>query len=263
MSVASSNSVHLAVHDLGGTGPGPPDLARDRVPRSVLPADRARARRTATTRSRSTTAATATRRSPTACRSIGSATATTPLAMARSFDAPVRAFGHSMGGACLLMAAHRDPAVFERLVVFEPIVFPPPDEAPPTMRRPTRSSPERGAGAATFALLRRGARRTTRASPRSAASRPEALDAYVRHGFAAGEDGQVHLKCAPEVEAGTFELGGKHRTWDVLPEIEVPVLVLAGSRRRDPAEPRRRAARGAAAERPVPCSSTTSTTSPR
>ena len=30
-----------------------------------------------------------------------------------------------MGGACLLMAAHRDPGLFDLLVVFEPIVFPP------------------------------------------------------------------------------------------------------------------------------------------
>ena len=34
-------------------------------------------------------------------------------------------FGHSMGGACLLMAAHRNPALFRRIVAFEPIVFPP------------------------------------------------------------------------------------------------------------------------------------------
>src|SRR5690242_9852027 len=33
-------------------------------------------------------------------------------AMARSVDEPVVAFGHSMGGATLLMAAHRDPALF-------------------------------------------------------------------------------------------------------------------------------------------------------
>ena len=34
------------------------------------------------------------------------------------------AFGHSMGGAGLLMAAHRDPDLFDLIVAFEPIVFP-------------------------------------------------------------------------------------------------------------------------------------------
>ena len=34
------------------------------------------------------------------------------------------AFGHSMGGAALLMAAHRAPDLFELIVAFEPIVFP-------------------------------------------------------------------------------------------------------------------------------------------
>jgi alpha-beta hydrolase superfamily lysophospholipase len=47
---------------------------------------------------------------------------------------PIDAFGHSMGGACLLMAASRDPHLFRRLVLFEPIVFPPP---PPVRRSPT------------------------------------------------------------------------------------------------------------------------------
>jgi len=50
----------------------------------------------------------------------------------------------------------------------------------------------------------------------------------VRFGFRLGPDGQVHLKCPPEIEAGTFELGGQHDTWSLLPSIPTPVLVLAG-----------------------------------
>jgi pimeloyl-ACP methyl ester carboxylesterase len=57
---------------------------------------------------------------------------------------------------------------------------------------------------------------------------PEALDAYVRFGFAPGDDGQVHLKCDPETEAATFEASGGHPTWDLLPQIDTPVLVIAG-----------------------------------
>jgi pimeloyl-ACP methyl ester carboxylesterase len=137
---------------------------------------------------------------------------------------PLIAFGHSMGGAGLLMAAHRDRSLFRALVLFEPIVFPP--------------DPERQAGAAN--PLADGARRRRASFPSYDAAianysekRPlstfpaDALDSYVRHGFGEGEDGQVHLKCLPETEAGTFE-GSGHATWELLPDILVPTLVLAG-----------------------------------
>ena len=38
---------------------------------------------------------------------------------------PSIAFGHSMGGAALVMAALRKPELFRALVLFEPIIFPP------------------------------------------------------------------------------------------------------------------------------------------
>ena len=158
------------------------------------------------------------------------------LAMGRAmrdvFDGPVDAFGHSMGGACLLMAAHREPGLFRRLVVFEPIVFPPAGIRPDNQESP----------------LVAGARRRRPTFPsfdaafeNYAAKRPlgsftrAALEAYVRHGFREAADGQVHLKCDPETEAQTFEGGGGHDTWDVLPEIDTPVLVIAG--RVEPMQP--------------------------
>jgi pimeloyl-ACP methyl ester carboxylesterase len=146
-------------------------------------------------------------------------------AMATVLDTPVAAFGHSMGGACLLMAAHRNPALFHHIVVFEPIVFQPEPrsaDAPPSplvegarRRRPTFASYD--AAIANYS-----------AKPPMNAFAPAALEAYVRYGFAEGADGQVHLKCRPEIESATFELGGRHDTYDVLGEIRVPVLVLAG-----------------------------------
>jgi pimeloyl-ACP methyl ester carboxylesterase len=140
---------------------------------------------------------------------------------------PVDAFGHSMGGACLLMAAHRDPTLFRRLVLFEPIVFPPPVDDPAAApagespmvagaRRRRASFPSYEAAIANFA-----------AKPPLGAFTPEALEAYVRYGFAQG-DGEVHLKCAPDTEAGTFATGSLHNTWDVLPDIRTEVLVIAG-----------------------------------
>ena len=40
-------------------------------------------------------------------------------------EAPMYGFGHSLGGATLLLTAHRIPDLFAGLVLFEPIVFPP------------------------------------------------------------------------------------------------------------------------------------------
>jgi len=147
-------------------------------------------------------------------------------AVSAATGAPLVAFGHSMGGACLLMAARREPELFERLVLFEPIVFPPggvrdPEAGPSPLiagaRRRRASFPTLEEAIANYA-----------AKPPLGAFTPAALDAYVRFGFRRGDDGQFHLCCDPEVEAATFEAGSEHRTWDALEEIEVPVLVVAG-----------------------------------
>lgn len=143
--------------------------------------------------------------------------------------APIDAFGHSMGGGCLLMAAHRAPQLFRRLVVFEPIVFPPGGVGD----TPT------GEGFESPMVVGARRRRTTFASydaaianfagkPPLNAFTPQALEAYVRYGFAESVDGEVHLKCSPETEAGTFATGGRHQTWEHLPTIETEVLVVAG-----------------------------------
>ena len=56
---------------------------------------------------------------------------------------------------------------------------------------------------------------------------PDVLRMYVAHGFAPSPEG-VRLKCDPEHEARTFENGGLHRTWDLLPEIATRVVVVTG-----------------------------------
>ena len=140
--------------------------------------------------------------------------------------APIDAFGHSMGGACLLMAAHRDPSLFRRLVVFEPIVFPPTGLLPDGEGSPLAAGARRRR--ASFASYDEAIANYASKRPLGGFT-PAALEAYVRHGFAPGEDGQIHLKCRPETEAETFETGGNHQTWAVLPEIATPVLVITGA----------------------------------
>jgi pimeloyl-ACP methyl ester carboxylesterase len=133
-------------------------------------------------------------------------------------------FGHSMGATGLLMAAARRPELFRLLVVFEPIVFPTDraqdPERPNTLRDGARKRravfDSFEAAIANFA-----------SKPPMAAFDPDALDAYVRHGFTQQGD-HVRLKCDPDTEADTFDNGGKHTTWDSLAGIRTRVIVVAG-----------------------------------
>ncbi len=136
------------------------------------------------------------------------------------------AFGHSMGGAGLLMAAAREPGLFDTIVLYEPIVFPSdgpavgPDGGPSPLvtgarrRRPSFESFD-------------AAIENYRAKPPMSSFDPEVVRLYVGHGFRPAPEG-VRLKCDPEHEARTFEGGGKHHTWDLLPEIETRVVVVSG-----------------------------------
>ncbi len=134
-------------------------------------------------------------------------------------------FGHSMGGALLLMAAHRAPRLFGLLVLFEPIVYPPVDpaaEPPPPGPLPAGARRRRR----TFPSIEEAVAHYGSRPPLDAFD-PEALDAYVRYGFTPDDEG-VRLKCEPQHEAATFEQGRIHRTWDLLADIQTPVVVASG-----------------------------------
>lgn len=141
---------------------------------------------------------------------------------ARHGGGPIDGFGHSMGGACLLMAAHRHPGLFRRLIVFEPIVFPP--------EAADAGEPALAAGArrrrATFPSVEAAIEHYS-SKPPMAAFAPAALRAYVEYGFAPDPEG-IRLRCAPETEAATFAMGAHHTTWDVLPTIATHTVVVRG-----------------------------------
>jgi pimeloyl-ACP methyl ester carboxylesterase len=139
---------------------------------------------------------------------------------------PLPAIGHSKGGAALLTAEVRRPGTFTGLFLYEPIVFPPVSEIPvPTGDNPLAAGaerrradfPSRAAAVANYA-----------SKPPLASLHPDALDAYVEHGFADTPDG-VTLKCRPEVEAATYRASPALRTWERLGEIGCPVVVAASS----------------------------------
>jgi pimeloyl-ACP methyl ester carboxylesterase len=150
------------------------------------------------------------------------------LAVARAIKAPGRlvGFGHSMGGSSLLMAAHRDPTQFDRLVLFEPIARPPAEQPVDASswpivvgaRRRKRHFPSFQAAFENF-----------RRKPPLSEMTAEALRGYVEHGLRPHPDGGVELCCPPELEAAIFVLGPHNGVWDLLPDVEVPVLVVSGA----------------------------------
>jgi pimeloyl-ACP methyl ester carboxylesterase len=140
-------------------------------------------------------------------------------------------FGHSMGGAALLMAAHRHPGLFDLIVAFEPIVFPPPDPADPPPPSPLVEGARRRRS--TFDSFE-SAIENYASKPPMQGFDPDVLRLYVAHGFRPSPEG-VRLKCDPEHEARTFEGSTFHPTWELLPEIHTRVVVIGSGDEQGPA----------------------------
>lgn len=133
--------------------------------------------------------------------------------------------GHSMGGACLLLAEQARPGTFAGLWLFEPIT-PPPGALGPS---------EGGNHLAEGALRRRPsfpshaeALENFAAKPPFNTLRADALHAYVRHGLVPGDDGAVHLACRPEDESRIYQGGGTNGAFEHLGEVACPVVVACG-----------------------------------
>jgi pimeloyl-ACP methyl ester carboxylesterase len=133
--------------------------------------------------------------------------------------------GHSAGGAALLLAEAARPGTFRALYVYEPVVMPIDGEPEPhdnplsagALRR-REFFPSKDEAFANFA-----------AKPPFSALAPDALRAYVDHGFADTDDGQVRLKCRPADESQMYRMGSAHRAFSKFPEIQCPVVVACGA----------------------------------
>jgi pimeloyl-ACP methyl ester carboxylesterase len=145
------------------------------------------------------------------------------VAVTEQIDAgPIHGFGHSMGGAALLLAENLAPSTFASLYLFEPIIF------------PADQSSEGQNEMAVGARRRRPdfdsrAEVLTRYAGRPPFNRVLAgfLAAYVDHGFADTPDGRVRLKCLPEVEAMVFE-NGREADVSSVRHLSTPIAVAVG-----------------------------------
>jgi len=140
-------------------------------------------------------------------------------------------FGHSCGGASLLLAEQARPGTFRCLYLFEPVVVPPQEVPFPLEENP----------------LSRGARRRRAtfpsgedayinfaAKPSFGALDPEVLQLYVEDGFevvptAEGGDGrEIRLRCDRDDEAEVYVHGFSNGAFGRLPEVACPTVFAFG-----------------------------------
>lgn len=136
-------------------------------------------------------------------------------------------FGHSCGGAALLLAEEARPGTFAGLYCFEPVVYPGDVPLAPT----TEANP-----LAAGALRRRevfGSRREAIANFAGKAPfdrlPPDVLAAYVDNGFAPTEGGGIRLRCRREHEAQVFAHALSHDAYARLGRVSCPVTLACGA----------------------------------
>jgi pimeloyl-ACP methyl ester carboxylesterase len=136
-------------------------------------------------------------------------------------------FGHSCGGAGLLLAEERRPGTFAALYCFEPVIYPGVEPLAPTIE---------GNPLAAGALRRRQAFGSRRAAIANFSGKapfdrlhPDALAAYVDNGFAPLEGGGIGLRCRREHEAQVFAHAFSHDAYARLADVRCPVTLACGA----------------------------------
>lgn len=139
----------------------------------------------------------------------------------------VLGFGHSSGGAALLMAAARRPELFSALFTFEPVLWPDPGAALPRAEKLASGARRRRAQFAS----RAEAYDNYASKPPFSWMDERVLTAYVEHGLVEGEHGDVALCCPPEVEAQIYVQGAANDAFSDLAGVRCPVVVARGTER--------------------------------
>ena len=142
------------------------------------------------------------------------------------------ALGHSFGGTSLMMAAASEPALFERLLMVDPVLHPPPAA--------TGVDPERAARVGKLAERARQRRQVFasreeagaiwREKPLFESWTERAFALYLAEGLADRPDGQVELKCPGEVEGAIFGNGPDFDAWEVASRVKTPARLLWAER---------------------------------
>jgi len=136
--------------------------------------------------------------------------------------------GHSFGGTSMLLAAAAEPALFERLVLVDPVLHEPRGAARLDPVRNERASRlvERASRRRALFPDRAAARETWQDKDMFASWDPRAFDLYLAEALADRPDGQVELKCAAETEAAVFVQGFTSDVWTPTQGLSTPTLIL-------------------------------------
>jgi len=136
------------------------------------------------------------------------------------------AFGHSCGGAALLLAEEGRPGTFAGLYCYEPVVYPADVPLAPALD---------GNPLADGALRRRRHFRGRQAALENFSSKApfnrldrEVLVAYVDNGFEPDPDGGIRLRCRAEHEAQVYAHGLAHDAYARLDRVRCPVTLACG-----------------------------------
>ena len=136
--------------------------------------------------------------------------------------------GHSSGAAGAIRLAARRPEYVAAAVLIEPTVFPP---------MPVEGSDERKEQLASGAAKRRmvwDSRDELMAAYRQrrtfAGWREDVLRLFAEHGTFRREDGRIELKCPGGIEAELYRNSLSPDTWDLLPRVRCPTLVIRGEK---------------------------------
>ena len=133
--------------------------------------------------------------------------------------------GHSFGGTVTMTAESRQPGLYERLVLADPVI------PPSNLLRSEMEVRE-------SEMVRRARRRRHQWSDRAAAREyfltkplfdnwtPRAMDLYVQEGLRQTPEGGVELKCAREAEAEVYANSFTLNLKEVFPAVRAPALIM-------------------------------------
>ncbi|CAG4921466.1 MULTISPECIES: alpha/beta hydrolase [Acidithrix] len=134
-------------------------------------------------------------------------------------------FGHSYGGAALILAEANSPGLFKRLALFEPVV---PIEG-------NSSKPDYSNHLSVLTKRRRrhfGTRREAHSNfeskfPMSSFDQT-CIDLYLETGLKRTLDAQLELTCPREIESEIYAWASCNQAYSNLPKIEIPMLFISG-----------------------------------
>ena len=142
-------------------------------------------------------------------------------------ERPVAA-GHSSGGTTIVVHAAQYPGVIRRAILIEPILPRPEWRSHPASERSANTLADGARKRRAVWPDREEIIASYRTKPTFQTWQEEQLLLYVEAGTKLRDDGQVELKCPPEVESQLFGAAGRLDCWPMLAKMGCPALLLWG-----------------------------------